>query len=59
MFGDVYKPARQREDELERNQNNPAFKSRIPAQYGDPARTPLQVEVKEGPQDIPLEVTLR
>jgi len=59
MFGPVRKPARQREDELERNQNNPVFKSRVPVHYADPAGTPLHVDVKAGPQEIVLEVTTR
>ena len=54
----VHLSPKKRDDELERNKNNPAFKSRIPARYSDLAQA-MQVEVKAGSQEIDLEVADR
>lgn len=54
-FGTEYKPARQREDEMERNRNQPPRKPRFGPQYGDVTTTPLKKEVNAGgPQVIDL-----
>ncbi|MCI0461629.1 MAG: DUF4198 domain-containing protein [Gemmataceae bacterium] len=57
VYGEVYKPARQREDEQERDKNNPKYKPRFAARYSDLKTTPFQEQVTAEKRTVTLAIT--